>query len=139
MEYFTYESRIISHKTLTDLETSYISKFDFNTLYNFSPIAHNNLGLKHTKVSKLKRSKPGKLNPMYNIKHKKETKILLSEKKNKYPLGEGLYDLQGNLIYKFKNNVELAKHISISKVTVAKYLYSGLVYNKLYYFIPIQR
>ncbi|CCC14795.1 hypothetical protein SMACR_12679 [Sordaria macrospora] len=54
-EYFTYESKIISHKSLTELppprgppqlccgvfrgggsETSYISKFDFDTLYNFS-------------------------------------------------------------------------------------------------------
>lgn len=53
-EYFTYESKIISHKSLTELETSYISKFDFEILYNFSTIAHNNLGYKHTDESKLK-------------------------------------------------------------------------------------
>jgi excinuclease UvrABC nuclease subunit len=34
-EYFSYESKLISDKALTDLETSYIKKFDFETLYNF--------------------------------------------------------------------------------------------------------
>ena len=62
----------------------------------------------------------------------------MSEKKNKYPLGVGLFYLEGNLISKFKNNVELAKHLNISKVTVGKYLNSGLVYNKTYRFKPIQ-
>ena len=60
------------------------------------------------------------------------------DKKNKYSLGVGIYDLDNNLISKFKNNVELAKHLNISKVTVGKYLNSGLVYNKTYYFKPIQ-
>lgn len=50
----------------------------------------------------------------------------------------GIYYLDNNLISKFKNNVELAKHLNISKVTVGKYLNSGLVYNKTYYFKPIQ-
>ena len=57
-EYFSYESKVISHKSLTELETYYISIFEFNTLYNFSTLAHNNLGYKHTEVSKLKISKP---------------------------------------------------------------------------------
>ena len=60
------------------------------------------------------------------------------EKKNKYPLGVGIYDLEDNLILKFNNNVELAKYLGISKVTVGKYLNSGLVYNKTYRFKPIQ-
>jgi hypothetical protein len=30
----------------------------------------------------------------------------MSDKKNKYPSGVGIYDLDDNLIYKFKNNVE---------------------------------
>jgi len=60
------------------------------------------------------------------------------DKKNKYSLGVGIYDLDNNLISKFKNNVELAKHLNISKVTVGKYLNSSLVYNKTYYFKPIQ-
>jgi len=49
----------------------------------------------------------------------------------------GLFDLEGNLISKFKNNVELAKHLNISKVTVGKYLTSNLIYNNSYYFKPI--
>ena len=62
----------------------------------------------------------------------------MSKKKNKYSLGVGIFDLEGNLISKFKNNVELAKHLNISKVTVGKYLNSGIVYNKTYRFKPIQ-
>jgi len=138
-EYFTYESKIISHKSLTELETSYISKFDFNTLYNFSLIAHNNLGYKHTEESKLKISKPGSKNPMYGKSHTENTKAIMSENKNKYNLGVGIFDLNGNLILKFKNNVELAKHLSIYKVTVGKYLNSELIYKNLYYFKPITK
>jgi len=47
-EYFSYEIRIISHKCLTELETSYLSKFKLESLYTFSLIAHNNLVYKHT-------------------------------------------------------------------------------------------
>lgn len=60
------------------------------------------------------------------------------DKKNKYTLGVGIYDLDDNLISRFKNNVELAKYLDISKVTVGKYLNSGLVYNKTFRFKPIQ-
>ena len=48
--------------------------------------------------------------------------------------GVGIYDLNDNLVSKFRNNVELAKHLNISKVTVGKYLNSGLIYNKTYRF-----
>lgn len=41
----------------------------------------------------------------------KSTKAIMSKKKNKYPLGVGISDLDNNLISKFKNNVELAKHL----------------------------
>jgi len=34
-DYFTFKGKIMSNKALTDLETSYISKFKFDTLYNF--------------------------------------------------------------------------------------------------------
>jgi hypothetical protein len=136
-EYFTYESKIVSHKSLTMLETSYLSKFSLKTLYNFSVIAHNNLGYKHTEETKLKISKPGKKNPMFGKSHNENTKAMMSEKKNKYPLGVGIFDLGGNLISKFKNNVELAKHLGISKQTVGKYLNSKLVYQNTYYFKPI--
>lgn len=53
-EYFTYESKIISQKALTDLETSYINKFNFDTLYNFKATATSSLGYKHTKEARLK-------------------------------------------------------------------------------------
>lgn len=53
---------------------------------------------------------------------------------SKHPEGVGIYDLNDNLISKFKNNVELAKHLNISRVTVSKYLNSGLIYNKTYRF-----
>lgn len=29
-EYFTYDNKIVSHKALTDLETSYIEKYPFD-------------------------------------------------------------------------------------------------------------
>lgn len=162
-EYFIYESKIVSSKDLTDLETSYICKFDFNTLYNFKVIATSSLGYKHTEEARLKMveyykeklnhpmfgkthtkeaisliSKPGELNPMFGKEHSESTKAIMSDKKNKYPLGVGIYDLEDNLISKFKNNVELAKYLNISKVTVGKYLNSSLVYNKTYRFKPIQ-
>ena len=86
-------------------------------------------GKTHTKYILALISKPGELNPMFGRKYSDATRAILSEKKNKYPLGVGLYDLDNNLISKFKNNVELAKHLNISKVTVGKYLNTGLIYN----------
>ena len=53
-EYFTYESKIISQKALTDLETSYINRFNFDNLYNFKAIATSSLGYKHTEEARLK-------------------------------------------------------------------------------------
>jgi hypothetical protein len=53
-EYFTYINKTLSSKDLTDLETSYIKRFDFNTLYNFKSTATSSLGYKHTKEAKLK-------------------------------------------------------------------------------------
>jgi len=57
---------------------------------------------------------------------------------SKHPLGVGIYDLNDNLIAKFNNNVELAKHLNISKVTVGKYFNNGLVYKGIYRFKVIQ-
>lgn len=34
-EYFSYENKSTSFRLLTDLETMYIKKFEFNNLYNF--------------------------------------------------------------------------------------------------------
>lgn len=57
---------------------------------------------------------------------------------SKYLLGVGIYDLNDNLISKFNNNVQLAKHFYISKVTVGKYLNNGLVYKGILRFKVIQ-
>ncbi len=96
-------------------------------------------GKTHTNEALALISKPGELNPMYGKKHSEATKAVMSEKKNKYPLGVGIFDLEGNLISKFKNNVELAKHLNISKETVGKYLNSKLIYQNTYYFKPITK
>ena len=57
---------------------------------------------------------------MFGKKHSETSKVIMSDKKNKYSLGVGIYDLDNNLISKFKNNVELAKHLNISKVCFAR-------------------
>lgn len=162
-EYFTFESKVISSKALTDLETSYINRFNFTNLYNFKSTATSMLGYKHTEKARLKMkenlknkenhpmygkthtaealaliSKPGKLNPMFGKNHKEETKSKMSKSKNKYPLGVGIYDLQDNLLFKFSNNTELGKYLNISKVTVAKYLNKSLIYKDVYRFKPIE-
>jgi group I intron endonuclease len=98
---------------------------------------HPMFGKKHTSETLAFISKTGELNPMFGKNHSEATKAILSERKNKYPLGVGIYDLDNNLIAKFKNNVELANHLNISKVTVGKYLNSNLIYNNSYYFKPI--
>lgn len=161
-EYFTYESKIISNKALTDLETSYIRSFDFSTLYNFKLEATSMLGYKHTDEAKQKMverfkditnhpmygkkhseeilkliSKPGELNPMYGKNHSDETKKAISLKMSKYPDGVGIFDLNDNLIKKFNNNTEIANYLGISKVTVGKYLNNDLIYKDMYKFKPI--
>jgi group I intron endonuclease len=95
-------------------------------------------GKNHTKEALALISKPGELNPVSPKRHCEETKILISKKMSKYPSGIGLYDLDDNLILKFNNNVELAKHLNISRVTVGKYLNKGLIYLGKYRFKIIQ-
>lgn len=161
-EYFTYDKLFINGYTLVDLETSYINKFNLKELYNFNFIANSMLGYKHTKeaISKMMKrfedkknhpmsgkkhsknvlksiSKPGELNPMFGKKHSKDTINLISSKMSKYPLGVGIYDLNDNLIKNFKNNTELAIYLSISKVTVAKYLNKKLIFKNKFIFKPI--
>lgn len=148
-------------KFLTDLETTYISIFNFNILYNFKSKATSMLGYKHTKEAKLKMtnrlankenhpfyghthtkeslnliSKPGKLNPMYGRVHSDKTKRLMSDRKNKYPKGVGLYDITNNLILVFRNNVELGNYLNISKSTVGRFI--NKVYKNTYKFKPIK-
>jgi group I intron endonuclease len=161
-EYFSYETKMLSSEYLTKLETSYIKAFDFSTLYNMKQEASSSLGYKHTEAAIQKMidrfkdktnhpmygkshskqvlkliSKPANLNPMYGKKHKESTKELISIKKNKYLNGVGIYDLNDNLVCKFNNNVELAKYLDISKVTVGKYLNKKLIYKNIYTFKPI--
>lgn len=54
---------------------------------------HSMFGKTHTKEVIALISKPGKLNPMFGKNHSEETKSIMSEKKNKYSLGVGIYDL----------------------------------------------
>lgn len=156
---YLYLDDLQTNKALTDLETSYIQKFDFNLLYNFMKTATSLTGYKHTEEARLKMalrfknkldhpmygkshskealsliSKPGKLNPMYGKVHSDFSRKKISDRLSKHINGVGIYDLNDNLILKFRNNVELAKHLKISKVTVGKYLNSGFVYKKIYRF-----
>lgn len=71
-EYFTYHSKIVSNRSLTDLETSYIKKYPFDSLYNFMRTATSLEGYKHTDEAKLKMLKrfDNKSNhPMYGKTH----------------------------------------------------------------------
>jgi len=63
---------------------------------------------------------------MFGKIHSESTKKKIRDKLSKHPYGVGIYDLNDNLISKYKNNTELAKHLNISKVTVSKYLNSAL-------------
>lgn len=71
---------------------------------------------------------------MFGRKHSEATKSLISIRLSKYPGGVGLYDLNYNLLNTFNNNVELAKYLKISKATAGRYIKSGKLYNKMYYF-----
>ena len=163
-EYFVADNTSINNNALIALETNYISKFEPKALYNFKLIANSMLGYKHTEIAKAKMiarfanknnhpmfgkkhnknvlsliSKPGILNPMFGKKHNSITKNLISDKMSKYILGVGIYDLNNNLLKQFKNNVELAKYLNISKVTVGKYLNNKLVYKEKFIFKPIDK
>jgi len=132
--------------------------YDFDKLYNFKRISTSMLGYIHTEQAllkmidrfKIKENHPmygkthtdetknlikklGRNNPIYGKKHTEATKLLMSQNKKKYPFGVGIYDLNFNLIKRFNQNVELARHLNVSKVTVGKYIKTGKVFNDLYY------
>lgn len=161
-EYFSYATKIISHKDLTTLETNYIKAFNPTSLYNFKLESTSMLGYKHTveAIKKMKDyyknknnhpmygknhtekalsliSKPGILNPMYGKTHSEKSKSLMAKKRNKHLNGVGIFDLNDNLIQKFDNNVGLANYLGISKVTVGKYMNNKLIYKNVYIFKPI--
>ena len=79
-------------------------------------------------------SKFGSLNFMYGKIYSDKIKKLMFINKNKYINGVGLFDLDGNLIKKFNNNVELGNYLNIFKVIVGKYLNNNLIYNNIYMF-----
>lgn len=158
LEYVSGENSPVSNKEITSLETKYIAMYDFDKLYNFKRISTSMLGYRHTEQAllkmidrfKIKENHPmygkthtdetknlikklGKNNPMYGKKHTEATKLLMSQNKKKYPFGVGIYDLNFNLIKRFNQNVELARHLNVSKVTVGKYIKTGKVFNDLYY------
>jgi uncharacterized membrane protein len=65
-----------------------------------------------------------------NIVLKLKKKMSLAKSK----INLGLFDTDNNLIKTFINQIELAKYLNLSKVTISRYLKSGkLLLNK--YFI----
>ena len=81
-KYFSYESQVISHKALIDLETNSIDKFNFDTLYNFKITATSYLGYKHTEQARLKMIeyyKDKNNHPMFGKTHTKEALVLISK------------------------------------------------------------
>jgi group I intron endonuclease len=52
-------------------------------------------------------------NPMYGKKHCLLTNLNIGDKRSRQAKGVGNYELNVNLNSKFKNNVELAKHLKI--------------------------
>lgn len=83
---------------------------------------HPMFGKTHTSFALSKISKPGNLNPMFGKTHSIESKLKMSLAKSKISLG--LYDIDGNLINTFCNQVELAKYLNLSKSTIGRYFKS---------------
>ena len=70
-------------------------------------INHPMFGNSQNKTSKILISKPGKLNPMFGIKHTDKSRFLMFLKKSIRPLV--LYAINSSIIEKYFNLVELAK------------------------------
>lgn len=136
------------------LETKYIQKFYFETLYNFKRTATSLSGYKHTTKAILKMKKDlvikritqctvknhsvqtknlisqrtkRTLNPMYGKNNTENTKQILSLLKSKNIVE--LYDINMNLLSMFNYNVELAKYFYIIKSTVGRYIKSQKLFN----------
>jgi group I intron endonuclease len=138
---------------LIDLETKYLSFFDFKSLYNFKSIASSMLGYKHTEeaIRKMRILNKGKKHPFFGKHHTKESisKISLATKGNKNPMyGKNHSDYTKNLIsnslsrqvfvYKisektselvfvFSNSVKVAYWLGVHKSTIGRYIKSGKV------------
>jgi group I intron endonuclease len=87
-------------------------------------------GKTHNEDTKKSISKPGHLNPMFNKKHRIESKYKISAALSKTPLG--LYDSKNN-IKSFKNQVEIAAEYGLFKGTIGRYLKSGKLFLGKYY------
>lgn len=88
-EYFSYQSKLVSAKTLTNLESKYITYFNHSTLYNFKKDATSMLGYKHTTdtIEKMvNRFKDKSNHPMYNKTHTSEAKLLISKPDSLNPM-----------------------------------------------------
>lgn len=154
-EYCHYKDKVTSHKSLTDLETTYIKAFPFEELYNFSKTATSLEGYKHTLEAKIKMvsrlkdkanhpfykkkhseeakkliSKPAELNPMFGKSHSLETKKLMSLSKISYPLGVNVFDNNDVFLGKFYSKIDIAKALNVNKSTIARYLNNGKLYLK---------
>ena len=75
-------------------------------------------GNTHTAEARKLISKPGKLNPMFGKSHSLLTRKKMSDRKSNHLKGVGIYDLNDNLISKFRNNVELAYHLNLSLIHI---------------------
>lgn len=58
---------------------------------------------------------------MFGKKHSEGTKEVISSKRSKHPYGVGIYDLNDNLISKFKNNAKLAQYLNISRALASQH------------------
>ena len=81
-EYFTSHSKVVSNKALTDLETNYIKKHPFASLYNLMRTAKSLTEYKHTDKATcklLKRFKDKSNHPIYSKRHNERVRKLISK------------------------------------------------------------
>jgi len=72
------------------------------SLDGFAFASHPMLGKTHTLEALSLISKPGALNPMFGKKHSSLSRQLISDKMSKHLEGVGIYDLNDNLVSKFR-------------------------------------
>jgi len=138
---------------LVDLETTYISFFKSEFLYNFKLIATSMLGYKHNNEAKwkmknrfklkkhpqlgkprseetklkIKLSVSGKKNPMFGRTHKKSSKILISAALSKPVYLYRVFEDRIEFFDVYPNSVEIAKLMNLHKSTTGRYIKSGKI------------
>ena len=70
--------------------------------------------------------------PMYGKNHSEVTKLKIQDIKSRFIVS--LYDINNILLKTFKNNVELANYLGITKSTVGRYIKYQKLFKGLYYF-----